>query len=304
MLDRIKALLWEDGKSINSLTVVNEGASGAHILNADNTFIIKYAVLYELDAAKSAQFQREYDFYRRCTDEKIDFIPEVVYQFANDNEILIALEKYTTIRSDEWDNDLQKRAMRLCARINAADITDDEALLHIDKENDTYSLSDSYQNWCRLQEKFPLHINASMLTEMYENHNEVELYAESLVIPKTLCHGDFHPNNFLIHHNKLIICDWQNVNIGRGIDDVAFFMSRGSDMGLQMNRDMLIREYCEAFHQHTNERIELADLYKQIATSEFSVSFKFWADYLQNSSIERVMGIYNSMVNSYQFVLS
>jgi thiamine kinase-like enzyme len=297
-------LLKKNKIKIDCLTPITEGASGAYVFNADNQLIIKYISLPDLTEVVRTQFYKEYNFYRLYANDGIDFIPDVIFQTVNNDEMLIVLKKYTAIKHEKWNEDLQKSAMQLCARINTMDINNISTILQSEKkQNDTYPLSRSFENWQCLQSKFPIHIDAALLQEMYEKYDEIILTEKKLTIPQTVCHGDFHPNNFLMYEDKLIICDWQNLNIGRGISDVAFFISRGADMRIHIDRDMLINEYYKAMIRYTDKKIEIGDLYKNIAASEFTVSFRFWAEYLQDSSIERIMRIYDSMVHSYRFML-
>lgn len=306
MLERVMDLLEQHGISKKQPLPITNGASGAFIFDVDRKYIVKYACKPKQDGNIYDMFVKEYEFYRLCSDKCYDFIPDIVFQTANQNEIFIVMQKYTAVNQNEWDNDLQKRAMQLCARINSININDFNEILresNLGSDYDTYPLTVSFENWRLLQNKFPNHIDASLLSSMFENFNAMNLYAERLHIPKTLCHGDLHPQNFLMDDNKLIICDWQTVGINRGISDVAFFISRGSDMGLQINKDKLIEEYYESILKFTNEKIELSDLYKNVAASDFFVSFKFWAEHLQYSDISRVLSIYNSMVNSYKMLM-
>jgi hypothetical protein len=304
MLERVKNLLEQQGISKSQPLPVTNGASGAFLFDIDGKYIAKYTHKPELDT----EIYKEYNFYKAYSDKCCDFIPNIVFQTANQEEIFIVMQKYPVIKHNEWDENLQKRAMQLCARINAINTDDFNIALQIqDKsgygsEYDTYPLTVSFENWRLLQNRFPEDIDASLLNTMYENFAAINLYAERLPIPKTLCHGDFHPDNFLMDGDKLIICDWQTVGINRGISDVAFFISRGTGMGIPINQNMLIEEYYKSMMKLTNEKIELSDLYKNVAATDFYVSFKFWAEHLQSSDKSRVLSIYNSMVNSYKLL--
>ena len=173
-----------------------------------------------------------------------------------------------------------------------------------EQADDPYPLSLSLGNWERLQHKFPGHIDALLLKDMYENFDMIGAYQDNIntIIPESLCHGDYHPENILKDGDKLIICDWQNVGTGKGINDVAFFISRGADMGLKINRDKLIEWYSEALLKYADIKVDVNDFYGSIAAFEFGISFQFWAGYLQDSSIERVLNIYNPMVSSYNLL--
>lgn len=316
MIDRVTELLTQQNIINNQtkLQPINVGVGGAYVFSAGDKYVAKYACLNELAFDVRRQYQKEYDFHKICSGKNINFIPEVVFQKANDDEVLIVMKKYAPIEIKECDENLQKCAMELCARINAVNTFDFNKIFHEEKAEETtvettqnddpYPLSLSYQNWQNLQEKFPEHIDSVLLKEMYANFDEMDSYADKLAIPETLCHGDFHPNNFLKDERKLIVCDWQGVGIGRGIGDVAFFISRGTDMGLNIDRNKLIEWYCESLFEYADIEVDVKDLHKNVAASEFGVSFRFWAQYLQTSNIDRILNIYNSMIGSYNFLLS
>jgi len=272
------------------------------MFSVENKYAVKYANLPILNYETRKQCRKEFDFYTACANKKLDFLPEIVFSTADDTEILIVMKLYNPIKPNEWDENLQKTAAELCAKINAVDATDFNNIFQIQEEEPPYPLSLSYQNWINLQEKFPQNINAALLKEMHENFADISSLGES-AIPKTLCHGDYHPQNFVRNAGKLIICDWQNVGMGKGIGDITFFISRGADMGLKIDRDKLIADYCGALLRYANINVSMNDLYKTVAVNEFTVSFKFWAQYLQESDIDRVIHIYDAMVESYRFIV-
>ena len=318
MRERIIELLIKNNvlNDKRELLPITAGAGGAHLYSVEDKYVVKYANLPMLDIETRKQYRKEFDFYKICSNKKLDFIPQVIFQTANDDEILIVMNLYIPIKVEEWDKNLQKSATQLCARINAVDTTDfirvfqnqEEKITEADNNDeqgeDPYPLSLSYQNWVNLQEKFPEYIDAVLLKEMYENFDNIDSYTNKLAIPETLCHGDCHPQNFLKNVDKLIICDWQGVGIGKGIGDIAFFISRGADMGLKIDRDKLIADYCGALLKYANIKVNVEVLYKKVATDEFGVSFRFWAHYLQGSDIGRVLNIYNAMVKSYNLLLA
>lgn len=297
------------------LLPITIGAGGAYVYSVEDKYVCKYVYFPELSADTREGYRKEFSFYRICSNRKITIIPEVVFQIINDDEMLIVMKKYSPIKPEEWNDELQKHATELCAQINAMSITRfadifEEHIKQTDtdesnvKQDDPHPLSASYRDWKNLQMKFPEHIDAELLKEMYENFYEMDSYANKLNIPETLCHGDCHPNNFLKSDDKLVICDWQGVGIGRGIGDIAFFISRGTDIGIKIDRDILIETYCKALLKYANIKVGVNDLHKNVAASEFGVSFRFWAGFLQDSEIVRVLNIYNQMVTNYDFLLT
>jgi len=307
MKERIYEILTQNNitNEQKELLPITTGAGGANVFTVADKYVVKYINLSTLNAGTRKQYQKEFDFYRIDANKKIDFIPEIIFQATDDDEIIIVMKKYIPIKTEEWDVNLQTAAAEICAKINALNIVDYIKIIQNPeadngniKDEDPHPLSLSYQNWTNLQKKFPGNIDATLLEEMYNNYKN-KIDTSKFNIPETLKHGDFHPQNFLKNGEKLIICDWQGVCMGKGIGDIAFFISRGTDMGLKINRDKLISDYNEALIQHTNIETSLTDLHKTVAANEFGVSFKFWAEYLQDADINKVLNIYTKMVESY-----
>ena len=118
-----------------------------------------------------------------------------------------------------------------------------------------------------------------------------------------ICHGDFHPENILFDTAKnLIICDWQNVKIGKGISDISFFIERAIGFGINVNADKLINYYCTCLSKYTDRVIENDILLKEKSAAALLTIFSFWAYYLKESEKERIFPFYNEMVNSFRFL--
>jgi hypothetical protein len=74
-------------------------------------------------------------------------------------------------------------------------------------------------------------------------------------------------------------------------------------MGIDINRDKLIEEYCIALFKYANIKIDLNDLNKHFAASDFGIDFTFGAEYLQNADIDSVLNAYNTMANNYKLMI-
>jgi thiamine kinase-like enzyme len=81
--------------------------------------------------------------------------------------------------------------------------------------------------------------------------------------PKTLCHGDFHPNNiFLPHGGKGYpkVIDWQFCHVGIGVSDVADLMTLYVHPHLRKSCELeIIRTYWETLIQEGVENYSLED---------------------------------------------
>lgn len=122
--------------------------------------------------------------------------------------------------------------------------------------------------------------------------------------PHSICHGDYHPENILSDGKNLLICDWQNIGIGKGIGDISFFISRALGFGIPMDEDSILDYYCQQLSLYRNKPVDKEVLLKEKAAANLLTTFSFWADYLQNSPIDRVAPIYRGMVQSYEFLIS
>ena len=322
MLERITELLTQNNilNGNERFLPITIGISGTYIFSIEDKYVVKYAYLPKFDLIERERFQKEFNFYKFFSDKNIDFIPEVVFQTANDNEILILMKKYSPIKVEEWTEDLQKITMELCARINAIEISNFNDIFHENEQfqeiwNNTvgytpdgtplykedFPLSFAYQNWKNLQKYFSEHIDRSLLKEMYESFDEIDSYVNTPPIPDTLCQKDFNPNNFLKDGDRLLACDWGEVCIGKGIDSVAWFSRCGTDYGITINRDKLIEIYCEALFKYANIKVALNDLHKYINASEFIGAFRCGAKFFQATDINSVLNCYNAMANNYKF---
>jgi beta-phosphoglucomutase-like phosphatase (HAD superfamily)/GTP:adenosylcobinamide-phosphate guanylyltransferase len=60
----------------------------------------------------------------------------------------------------------------------------------------------------------------------------------------TLCHGDFKaPNLFLTEKNEPVFIDWQYISIGKGVQDLVFFMIESFDSNIIKKNYALFKNY-------------------------------------------------------------
>jgi len=102
---QIKSLLKESRliKGDMNFSPVNEGASGAVVLSCNDQYVVKYANSSMVDTAIMNQFRYEYDFYKQYASQ-LDFLPDVVFQAANDDELLLVFKKYEALSPKHWDS--------------------------------------------------------------------------------------------------------------------------------------------------------------------------------------------------------
>jgi len=280
-----------------------DGMSSARMFVCNGYYVIKYVNGSNCDTVEMRLHKHEYDFYKTYAG-MWDFLPEIVLQVADGNEQLIVMKRYETISGARWDTALQQQAMDICARINALDIEAPykHSWLETEQEPGQCSLAGSLENWCKLQEKFPKHMDAVVLQEIHDNFYAIAEYAQGLAIPDTFNHGDFAPTQCLLDSDgeRLILVDWQSTHIGRGIGAVAYFCSRGLEAGAQFDKSRMIQMYQEALLRHTGIDIGINMLEDYAAVTDLLVAFRYSAEYLQEAGEDRVVGEYVGMVDLYQ----
>jgi len=278
--------------------------SGAVVLVCNDQYVVKYIHSSLIDDVTMSQCRNEYDFYQQHAGQ-LDFLPEVIFQTANDDELLLVFKRYEAILPKRWDSTLQQQAMDIYARINSLDYTaysKSSLWSETELEPGRYSLIESYNNWMQLYNKFPVKLDASVLKEMYDNFYLIAAYADGLPIPNTFCHGDLAQPNFLLDGAKLLVCDWQYTLIGKGISAVAFFCLRGIDLGLKIDRDVLISRYSEALNKYMGIAVTPDILTRYATASEWMIAFRYAAEHMQDSDVDRVVGSYMGMVENYKAI--
>lgn len=244
-------------------------------------------------------YRKEYDFYQLNQNIQLPYIPKIIYaEIHSAYGILLVMECYKSIAHNQWDFDLQKRAVDLCAKLNSVPVKQLAPLgiqwnpMQIDKD----FTRNSYQTWVNVIEEHEGRFNRNVLDVIYKNL--VEVYSVLNSPPQYVCHGDFHPENVLTDGEQLYICDWQGINIGKCVGDISFFISRGLGFGIHIDAEMLLAYYCERLSEYTGIEIESGTLQKELSASTLLVTFSFWANYLKNSSYERVAEHFLEMENA------
>jgi len=283
---------------------INAGMSGAVVLVCNEQYVVKYIHSSMIDSVTMSQCRYEYDFYKQNAGQ-LDFLPEVIFQTANDDELLLVFKKYEAISPNRWDSALQLQAMDVYARINALECVAYSKFSlwsETELEPGRYSLKDSYNYWMRLCDKFPARLDASVLKKMYDNFYSIAAYADGLPIPNTFCHGDLAQPNFLLDGTKLLACDWQYTNFGKGISTVAYFCLRGAGLGLKIDQDALIARYSDALREYAGIIVTPDILTQYAIASEWLIAFRYAAEHMQEQTTERVEKGYMDMVEKYMTI--
>ena len=301
MTEQLKSFLNAAQIDISSLEPLKTGASGAQVWKCARggaRCVAKYAAKAEVSEAVWRGSLREYGLLTAA--KGVDFLPEALFARREEDALMIVEPEYRPLAAYEWTQDLLADAMALCARVHAADVSPfTGALAQEEARAEHWDLQVSLDGWLRLAEKFPRSMDRALLEKIYADFAAIPARVEALDLPKGLAHGDCHPENFLMDGGKMRLCDWQGARIGCGVGDISFFFSRGADMGVKIDENALIEAYLAAL---AREGISLSRqaFDKCCAASTLTVSFQFWAMYLQDAPEARAQDIYRPMAQAYR----
>lgn len=111
-------------------------------------------------------------------------------------------------------------------------------------------------------------------------------------LPATLCHGDCHHGNLLIDDDGAWHwADWQEVGIGRGPEDLSFFLQRARMAGGSVPEDAAITAYHRGLAAAIAQPISLTAVRQAVAASEFRTLLLFWPPFLSQISPEQMAAL-------------
>ena len=100
-------------------------------------------------------------------------------------------------------------------------------------------------------------------------------------LPKTLCHGDCHPDNLLRDETGgWIWADWQAVGIGQGAADLTFFWQRAEMAGGTVPRDAMLAAYLEGLEVEGADTPTPRQLDQALAWAELTSWLVDWPPFL------------------------
>ncbi len=289
--------IWGEGVTYEPITL---GASGANLFivnDGTDKYVLKVSQESDgCDKERVLSYRKEFDFYKISQKMELPFVPEISYAEENpEYGIILIMRYYRPIGHEEWNVDLQKEAVDICARLNSIPVEKIEIPglkwnpVQIDKE----FTHNSYQAWVEVLEEHEGKFDRNVLDNIYENIEKICPILNS--DPQYICHGDFHPENILTDGKHLYICDWQGVSIGKSVGDISFFLSRGMGFGIPMDEELLLSYYCERLSEYKGIKMEPETLKKERSASNLLTTFFFWAYYLKNASYESVFGHFQAM---------
>ena len=275
------------------------GKSGANVYELDHTKIAKH-VRRELVQSDETweSYGRELQFYSNDTAEQFHFLPKVYHCRQTDDEIQLVMEKYHPINRCNLDDSMLEKVFAVLTQIHNMPLpeflpkTNTGALLLEEDEIKQY-----LSGWCEVIREHGGAFAESKLHKIGENINKInnQLYSSK----KMCCHGDFHFENLLTDcQGNIIVCDWQNVNIGHVSGDIAFFLSRLSADGVEISKEKAIQMYCGL----STAGITDEEIAAQMSLSNLNTSFIHWHNYLHGCSVDRVRGIWEKMMEDAEYL--
>lgn len=276
---------------------INVGASGAmlyRVTGGNKKYVLKF--MHRAFCEEDSQFEAQKNellFYEAA--RQLDFIPNVSYSKQGEDFIILLLDFYEPISHERWSLPLQKQAVDLCAKINSLDLSlaAKLGLGFTPQKIDRAAAEQAYGQW-QLVLKKHTGLDPSILDKIYGSLEKACQILNGQ--PHFFCHGDFHPENILTDGNRLLVCDWQGVNMGKGIGDFSFFISRGKGFGIKINEDELLDYYCEKLCEYKRADICKIQLLREKHAAVLLTTFMFWV------SRERVSEQFESMVRSFKYL--
>jgi len=277
--------------------VVGSGGAQLYIIKDNcNEYVLKIS-----GRNNNSAMLNEIKFY--SLNKNFKFVPKIIYtENHSDYGVIIIMKKYQSIRHDEWNYNLQLKAVDLCAKLNS---TNKDIISKLGLEFKSVTLNNeflkkSYDDWKYVVYKYNWNFDTNIIDEIYKKLG--------IVCPilnngyHYLCHGDFHPDNFLLDNGNLLLCDWQNINVSKGIGDISFFIDRAIGFGINIDEEEIINNYCFSLSKYMNGYIQKDTLLKEKSASALLNIFSYWAYYLKNCSKEKILPYLNKMINSFLFL--
>ncbi len=119
------------------------------------------------------------------------------------------------------------------------------------------------------------------------------LDSKLVTLPVTLCHGDCHAGNLLQGPNKeWIWADWQDLRLGPGVDDLAFFWQRALvEAATPPPYDAMVQAYGAGLVTGDGLKITRDQLDRALAWSELRSWLVDWPSYLGVLSTARMESV-------------
>jgi aminoglycoside phosphotransferase (APT) family kinase protein len=297
--------MGRDADELRQYEVLQGGVSGSgtYRLELATGDVILKATPADREPHVVARARREAEFYRRLADRVPVRVPRPLAIVTDDDfGICLLLARYAACPpASAWSERRYCRAGEELGRFHAAfwnriDRLSELAWLRDPGHADVSAeAARAYGYWQELREidRFRDILTPQRkqrIVRLLERIDEVDRALQSL--PPTLCHGDFHARNLLRDgEDGFIWADWQEVGIGRGPEDLSFFIQRASFDGGAVPRDELTGAYHASLAAATGQEIPLSSILRVMDGSELRTRLLHWPAYLKQASRESLAEI-------------
>jgi Ser/Thr protein kinase RdoA (MazF antagonist) len=307
-VDLIRASLARMGRDTGDLRqyeVLQGGVSGSgtYRLELSAGDVILKVTTADREPYVVARARREAEFYRRLADRVPVRVSRPLAIVTDDDfGICLLLPRYAACPpASAWSERQYCRAGEELGRCHAAfwnriDRLSELAWLRASEHADVSTeAARAYGYWQELREidRFRDILTPQRkqrIVHLLERIDEVEHTVQSL--PPTLCHGDFHVANLLDDgEDGFIWADWQEVGIGRGPEDLSFFIQRASFDGGVVPRDELTGAYQASLETAIGQEIPLSSILRVMDGAELRTRLLHWPAYLKQASRESLAEI-------------
>ncbi len=297
ILARCLAVLEGDPDHLLGYDVLAGGASGAYAYRlrfpAGDQFL-KFTQPESPDYLL-ARARREMLFYRHLASEVRIQIPRAIsYRCDKAFGVCLLLDAYEPCPAPaSWTETRYVQAAELLGRLHGAFWGKEHELstlgwLHRVDNLEEADIRQAYAHWERLRanERFKTILTPERYTGVLALLGRIRSAGDVLSsFPVTLCHGDFHSDNILAGPNGgMVLADWQETGLGRGPEDLSFFIQRASFSGGTVPCDAMIDAYQKCLRSITDEDIPVRDIRRVMDTAELRTRLLHWPAFLVDGS--------------------
>lgn len=278
---------------------ISIGNSGASVYSVDKDKILKYITSKSSDNEWRLTL-KENMIYNYFIQNNILSVPKIITNYKSKDEIFILMKKYNDFSKNEINDDYIDKISSLLAYFHSLDIPNFLEYSQ-EKEMSLNQIKYCYNRWRSIIEEHDSSFSLEKISKLADNINSFIKYFGCK--NKCFIHGDFHINNILINDkNNLILCDWQNGQIGNPSYDLALFISRLNADNIKFNEELLIKKYIY-YSNLLGNSIKEEDIISYMSYSNIKISFTIWYYYLNNNTSDRVHKIYDRMINDMEKLL-
>lgn len=286
---------------------IRVGQSGADVYEIDGEYVLKYGARHSLGDSLFEKYARETQFYRMADKRgylhKRGYLPKVYKAEVSTQEFMILMKKYHRLERNALSEEVIRKIAKTLALLHTDEIP--SFLLQNNEKTKTLTrqeIQDCLSGWKSVLAEHPGLFEKSAVEQIADKINSLIVWHD--LEKKVLVHGDCHWDNFLEDNTgNLLLCDWQNVNVGGASGDIGFLASRLGADGIQLDMTYFLDSYVTEVRELTGKHLQKQDIVRHIAAANVITSFVFWHEYLHNSLEKRVCEIYDKMVNDFMSLL-